>query len=169
MTALFEINAGSVKRKTTGSRVWFNTIPLEFTDCNCFYENPQHGFKIGFTAIFGNETFALKSRQSGLVIQQPVTTSIILEEGVLKAAIQRKLPSEFPTHSVDALVLDLYELIKELLMNDFAGSYDLREAQLRINIWEVKPRKFGEALRNNLGVLLPTPALIEKLEAVQIC
>jgi hypothetical protein len=167
MSALFETDSGSAKRKETGSRFVLNTTPEEFAKYKAFYENPVYDLNIGLLTIFISEVFALKSTY-GHVVQQPVNTGVILEGGRLKADIEQKLCSRIPASAVQALINDLYELMVEFFISAFTGIYDLRAAGIKIHIYEAETRSFHYGLRTISQQTRPGPETIESLQAVRV-
>jgi hypothetical protein len=168
MNALFEIDGMSAKRTETGSKIRLNAIPKEFSPFTLFYENQIHGLNIGIVAIFAYETFSLKQKQYDRVIQQPVSTAIILEKGRLKATLEQTLGPSVSQSVVDNTVSDIYELMLEWLNNDFTQYYHFDKSEVEAHIYEGVPRPFDDAVWHLPTNVMPGPELISKLQAERV-
>jgi hypothetical protein len=168
MNALFETDAMSAKRTETGSRIRINAIPREFSPFTFLYENPIHALNIGIVAIFVSETFSLKQKQYDRVIQQPVSTAIILEKGRLKATLEQTLGPSVSNSVVDNIVNDIYELMLEWLNNDLTQYYHFNKSEVDAHIYEAEPRPFDDAVWHLPTNVKPGPEVISKLQAERV-
>ena len=142
MTAIFETSRLMIRRIETGSQFRLNLVPLEFASYNASYENPVHGLSIGLLVIFLTETFELNETASGRVLQQPVNTGIVLEQGKLQRTLEERLTPD----AVEVVVKDAYELMIALLANQFSGRYNLNEEGIKFGIYEAEKRRFNDVV-----------------------
>jgi hypothetical protein len=143
MSALFEISYNGVTRKETGSKLGLNLIFLDIEHDVCYYENSIYDLKFNFCSIVLTERFALKQRRFDRIIQQPVSSGIILEKDNLRAILER---SSVPTPSVNVIITDIYELMEALFLNGVASVYQLSKSGLTFRVYEAEKRKFNDII-----------------------
>jgi hypothetical protein len=168
MNALFEVDGMSATRTETGSRIRIDAIPTEFSPFTFFYENPNYRLNIGIIAIFAYEVLSLKQKRYDRVIQQPVSTAIILEKGRLKATLEQKSDPSVSHSVVDDIVSDIYELMLEWLNNDLTQYYHFNKSEVDAHIYEAEPRPFDDAVWHLPTNVKPGPEIISKLQAERV-
>jgi len=99
------------------------------------------------------------------VIQQPVTTAVILEKGRLHATLEETLGSSVSHSVIDNIVSDIYELMLEWLNNDLTQYYHFNKSDVPVRIYEAEARQFYDVVLHFPENVKPGPEIISKMQA----